>query len=545
MVELLRDNSLLLLFTVTALGYLLGRVRFFGIQLGVAAILFVGLMIGALDPSFTVPSLVPQLGLVIFIYAIGLSNGADFFRTLQQNGRAQLLFILFFLALPALLTAAAALLLSFTSADAAGIFAGLATNTAALAGVIDLINSTFPTAEIDSTTASVVIGYSLAYPLGVIGRIVAIALMQKLWRIDFAAEAYQLREQYPLGQDIINRTIEITRPEVTNVPLRELQRAHHWDVLFGRLHRHGRVTLIGGETHFELGDVIAIAGEAEKCTAVIEDLGQPASDEMLTDSSVYVKRRLFVSNPDVVGKTIASLNLRDHYGALVTRVRRGDNDVLAYHDTTLELGDRVRVLARRTDMDHLVELFGDSYVGASSVNLLSLGFGITFGLLLGMVPLPLPGGIEFQLGFAGGPLIVALILGSLRRTGPLVWTLPYSTNQTLQQVGLILLLAGIGVRSGSTLVGGFTGSTGLLVIAVSAVIVFVHMFVSLFVGYKLVKIPFSILAGMLASQPAVLSYVSEKTNNQLPQIGFAMALPIGVILKVAFAQLLLILLGLT
>lgn len=542
MSDLLQQNPLLTLFFVTTLGIALGRIQIMGVQLGVSAVLFVGLLVGSQIPTLEVPSLIPQMGLVVFVYAIGVGNGASFFRSLQQSGRKQIGFIFFFLTVPVLIVAGLTAVFALEPSAAAGMYAGSATNTAAFAGLIDLIGETFGNGTATDATVAVVIGYSLGYPIGVIGRMLPIAIMERMWQIDYRAEAHALRDVYPVGGEIINQVITVSNTAVVDRPLREIQREHEFDVLFGRIWRNNEITFSNGDTLLKQGDIIAIAGEREKANRVVELFGEPGPADLLNDQTIYIKRRVFVSNPDVVGKPIAALDLKEQYGGLITRVRRGDTDLLAGRDTVLELGDRVRVLSRRTDMPAIVDLFGDSYAAVSQVNLLSFGLGLTIGLLLGMVTFSLPGGFAFRLGFAGGPLVVALMLGALRRTGPIVWTLPYSTNQTLQQLGLILLLSGIGVRSGTTLGNNFDGGNSLTLILAALIVVVGTMFLSLFVGYKLLKLPFGVVAGMLASQPAVLSYVSDRANNPLPQIGFSMALPIGVIMKVAYAQLLLLLL---
>ncbi|MEM7331869.1 MAG: TrkA C-terminal domain-containing protein [Chloroflexota bacterium] len=544
MIELLNQNGLLALFVVMTIGIGFGRIRIWGIQLGVSAVLFAGLFVGALATELVVPAFISQLGLIIFLYAIGLSNGANFFRSLQNNRNRQLEFILFSLTLPMVLIIGAALLLGLSDEQAAGIYSGAETNTAALAALIDLITASYPLAELDQSLTAVVVGYSLAYPAGVLCRLIPISMMERFWRIDYQAEAYALRDVYPVGHEIVNRAILVTNKEMTNRSLRELQRVHRWDVVFGRLYQGETAVLSTGDTQLSLGDVIIIVGEQEKADQAVADMGENAAEQFLIDTSVYVKRRLFVSNPNSVGQPLAALDLKEKHGALVTRVRRGDIDVVANQETILELGDRVRVLAPRDEMPRLVDLFGDSYVAVSQVNLLPFGLGIAIGLLLGTITFSLPtSGFAFRLGFAGGPLVVALILGSLRRTGPIVWTLPYSANQTLQQVGLILLLAGIGLGSGGTLAESFQGSEALTVLGTAVVIVFFDMLMSLFIGYKLFKIPFSLLVGMLSSQPAVLGYVSEKAQTALPQIGFSSALPLNIILKVAYAQILLIILS--
>ncbi len=543
MIDLLRENSLLLLFVVIALGIAVGRVRLFNIQLGSAAVLFVGLLVGAMGADLDLPPFIIQLGLVIFVYAIGLSNGASFFRAIQQQGSQQISFILFFLTLPVVLIVGLAFLFDLGAAAAAGVFAGVGTNTAALAGLLDMISVQISADRATDAVAATAVAFAVGYPLGVMGRIVVITWLQHLWRIDFAAEAQAVREMYPAAQEIIDQAVEITNPEMTGVPLRDLQRLNNWDVVFGRLWREGHVSLVNGDTQFQSGDVIFLAGECESVQEVMTALGRLANNALFADYSVYTKRWFFVSNPAVAGQPVITLDLKEGYGALISRVRRGDTDLLATKNTILELGDQVRVLAPRTTAPDLVALFGDSYDAVSRVNLFPFGLGVAIGILLGLVSITLPGGVGFQIGFAGGTLIVALILGALRRTGAIVWTLPYSANQTLQQVGLVLLLAGIGVSSGNSLENVALGQAVLLLLLTATLVVLATTVTAFVVGHKLLGLPFGLVAGMIASQPAVFSYVSERAQSHLPNIGFTMAIPIGLILKVVYAQILFSLLN--
>ncbi len=537
MIDLLIQNSLLLLFFVSAAGYFLGRIPVFGIRLGSAAVLFIGLFVGALDPQLDIPLLVPQLGLVLFVYALGLKNGPNFFRSFQEEGNLSLRFILFSLAFTAALFVGGYFVAQITPFELAGLYAGSVTNTAALAGVLDLINANQSASQTGTPLAEAVIGYSLGYPIGVLGRILILTLAMRWWQIDFQKEAYEMRHVYPVQEEIVSRALRITSAEIEGRPLRELRRLHGIDLVFGRLVRNGQMSLSNGDTELEHGDILVVAGEVSTVVEVQALFGENAGDDVLNNYGDYTRRRVFVSNPTVVGRTAATLDLKEKYGAVITRVQRGDTDILANNQTVLRLGDRVRVMSRKQDIPALTELFGDSYSDASRVNLLSMSMGITIGLLLGMIQISLTDTIGFQVGFAGGTLIVALVLGALQRTGPIVWTLPYSSTETLQQIGLSLLLAGIGVRSGSSLENVVADFDLLILLGISIVGVLVSMVVSVVVGYKWLKIPFGIVSGMVASQPAVLGYLNEKIGNDHPNIGFALAMPVGIIAKVVFAQL--------
>ena len=546
MIELLVEEPLLLLFIVSGLGYALGRIKIKGVRLGVAAVLFVGLAFGALDPRLTLPPIIFEIGLIIFVYSIGISSGAGFFASLRGKGLRDNLFIFVMLTLALGIVVAAHFILQLRPTVSAGLFAGSLTNTPALAGVLDNIANTAPANLVDAMLTEPVVGYSVAYPMGVMGMILAILIMQKVWKIDYQEDAKQLRGFNLVEQELYNKTILVTQKGVTAVTLRELRHQHNWNIVFGRLQRDGEIFLATGDVQLQIGDLISMIGAPEDVDAIIPVIGELTDKHLEMDRSLYDYRRMFLSNPAIAGRSLAELRLPQEYGALVTRVRRGDIDFLAHSGLVLELGDRVRVVSRRKDLSELTNLFGDSYRELSEVNLVSLGIGLTLGMLIGLIPIPLPGGITFKLGAAGGPLIVGLVLGALRRTGPIAWIPPYSANLTLRQIGLIFLLAGIGLRSGYTFFTTFAASGGVSLFLAGSVVTCTIAFLTLIIGYKVLKIPFGLLIGMLSAlqtQPAVLGFGQEQADNDLPNVGYALIFPVATIVKIFYAQLILTLLS--
>lgn len=548
MIELLRDNPLLLLFLVAAIGYPLGQIKIGGGRLGVAAVLFVGLAIGSLHPDLKLPEIIYLLGLIVFVYTIGLNSGAGFFASFRRKGLRDSLLVVGMLAFAMALTLLAYYWLHLKPTLAAGMYAGSLTNTPALAGVLDYIKGYAPQGALDPMLAEPIVGYSLTYPMGVVSMIVVIALVQRRWKVNYAAEALSLRELGATSGTIprlTNRTIRVTRPEATQAAITELIVENGWDIVFGRLKRDGHLSLADGQTRLAVNDLITVVGPPDDLDRVTKYLGEPSDERIDLDRSELDYRRVFVSNPKVAGHRLRDLNLPQQFGAIVTRVRRGDIELLPHGDTVLELGDRVRVLTHPKSMKAVSAFLGDSYRALSEIDILSFSLGLSLGLLLGIVPIPLPGGITLKLGFAGGPLIVALILGALGRTGPLVWNLPYSANLTLRQIGLVLFLAGVGTRAGYTFVTTLTQGNGIVLFLAGVVITSSTALATLWIGHRLLKIPMSLLIGMLAglqTQPAVLGFASEQTSNELPNIGYATVYPIATISKIIFAQLLLALL---
>jgi putative transport protein len=545
MIQLLLDNPLLLLFVVAGIGYPLGRIKIAGSSLGLAAVLFVGLAVGALHPDLRLPESIFQLGVVLYVYTVGLSSGPGFFASFRRKGLRDNLLVVGLLAFAAALTIFAYNLFHLKSTLAAGMYAGSLTCTPALAGVLDYLKNYAPKAALDQMLAEPVVGYSLAYPMGVVGMLLAIYLMQRLWKVDYAREAQSLRALGATNVWLENRTICVTRGEATQETIHDLARQQGSDLVFGRLKRDGQLSLAIGQTRLQVGDLVSVVGTAEDLDRVAAYLGEPSNERLELDRSQLDFRRILVSAPKIAGHRLRDLNLPQQFGAIVTRVRRGDIEFLPHGDTVLELGDRVRVVTPRENMGAVTAFFGDSYRAVSEVDILSFSLGLAMGLLLGILPIPLPGGITLKLGLAGGPLIVALILGTLERTGPMVWSLPYSANLTLRQIGLILFLAGVGTRAGYPFVTTLTHGGGVSILVAGALVTVATALAILWIGYRLLSIPMSLLIGMLAglqTQPAVLSFALEQTGNDLPNVGYATVYPIAVISKILFAQVLLALL---
>ncbi|NJN97236.1 MAG: transporter [Anaerolineales bacterium] len=543
MIQLLLDNPLLLLFIVTAIGYPLGHIKIKGSSLGVAAVLFVGLAFGSLHPDLKLPEVIYTFGLVLFVYTIGLSSGPAFFASFRRKGLRDNLLIVGGLCLAAGLTVATFFTLDLKSTLAAGLFTGSMTNTPALAALLEQIKGFAPANLVDEIVSEPVVGYSIAYPIGVIGPIMAIFILQRLWRIDYTREAKASPDLGATNQQLQSRTIRITRPEATQLPVHDLIQQQQWNVIFGRIKQgDGPLTLASGSTRLAAGDLLTMIGTQEDLDEVANYLGELSTERLELDRTEYDFRRMFVSNPRVIGHRLRDLDLPQQFGAIVTRLRRGDVELLVNGDTVLEPGDRVRVLAKPEAMAAVSKFFGDSYRALSEIDLLTFSLGVTLGLLLGSIPIPLPGGVTFKLGLAGGPLIVGLILGNQGRTGPMVWAMPYSANLVLRQIGLILFLAAVGTRSGYAFVNTFAQSGGIYIFLAGAAITCVTAVAVLCVGHYLLNIPMGLLTGLLSgmqTQPAVLGFALEQSENDLPNIGYATVYPIATIAKILLAQLIL------
>ncbi len=520
---------------VVALGYLMGNIRLKGIKLGVAAVLFMGLLVGSLDPELQIPNVIATLGLAMYVYTIGLASGPGFFNLFRQRGVKDIVFLIGMMLFMALLFVGLSFWPGYDPAMVASMFAGSTTNTPALAALLDFFVQA--RAENPILIDQAVIGYSITYPMGVLGVMIAIICCQKWFAINLRNEEKELAEVYPVKQSLLKQGIRITNPEITEIPVRDLVKKYQLQVVFGRVFRGDQEFLINWDTELQTDDMVLAAGNERQIDNLVNLFGEAMPELVDQGQSVYGRKRIFVSNPEIAGQSLATLNLNEKYSAVISRIRRGDHDVLATGETVIELGDQVGFVAHRKDIPSLQKLFGDSHEQLTKINFFSFGIGLSIGLFIGMVEFTLPGGLPFRLGYAGGPLIAGLVLGSLRRTGQIVWTLPYNSNHTLQQIGLIFLLATIGVNAGFEFFRTLFSLDGFTIFLSGAVIVFMIAVITMLIGHKVLKIPFSILIGMIANQPAILDFAKERTKNNLPLVGFSLALPALLIIKILLVQI--------
>ncbi len=541
MSKYLIDNPLILLFLVIAVGYLVGNIKIKNSGLGTSAVLFVGLVFGAWNPGFDLPEIIFQIGIVFYVYTIAIKSGPVFFDSFSKNGWRDISFVLFILTISAVMTVVLYYLLDFDKATITGIYTGSSTNTTALASVIDMVrrdNQALP-----DITSNLVMGYTFSYPMGVLGIMIVIKLMESIFKIDYQKEKEILRKNYPIDDDIASKTIEITNPDIHDKNLSQLITENNWNIVFGRMDSLKRgMILSSDDIKLEVGDKIIVVGTVHELKTVEKMLGKEIPVSISHNRKDYDIVRIFVSNMDVVGRKLSSLNIKKKFRAIITRIRRGDTDMVANANTILEMGDRIRFVAKRDDVPKLQKFFGDSYHSSSKIDLFSFGIGITMGILLGMIEFELYGGLIFKLGYAGGPLVAGLVLGALRRTGSLVWSIPYSSNVTLNQLGLSLLLAVIGVKSGTTLIENIGDGIWIKIFAAGTFLTMSTAALSLWIGYRLVKIPYSLLLGFISHQPAILDFATDITKNRVPSIGYSFMYPISLILKILFAQLLFMLL---
>ncbi len=531
------ESPLLRLFVIIGIGYLLGEVKLGGgFRLGVAAVLFVGLGFGALSPNYTLPHELGMLGLVLFVYCLGLEAAPNFIQSFKRNGLKPNIAAFLALCLVATLIWLFTRWQGFPSSLMSGIFCGAVTNTAALASVNELIVRTATDKQLASM---VVIGYGLAYPF-------AIFVTLSLFQIFIV-----LKKAKPTDTAITNPynpphaiLIEKTQPDGSLWTPDVIQK--QFNLIVTRIKLPGGVrTLAQDEMRLPIGTVVVIVGKDVHIHEALPHLGSFTEDTLDTEMEGFQAHRYFVSNPKIVGVPLQSLRL-DLKGIIITRVRRGDTDLPVTDHLTLQLGDRVRAVTYNEKEPEVRKFFGNSLQSLTETGYLSFGLGIACGVLLGLVPIPIPGLPEpIHLGIAGGPLIVALILGRLGRTGPLIWNMPLSANFALRQFGILLFLATVGTKAGQ----GFldiliTSGFPLILGTVSIVLLgyFLLFFFLWILGERNVARVLGI-ASAYQTQPAALAFAETRVDRMELTAAYASVYPLALILKIILAQLIFILLA--
>jgi putative transport protein len=539
----LEYNKLLLLFIVIALGYFLGKIKIKGFSLGIANVLFVGLAFGSLSESLALPDIVYILGLVLFVYTSGLQSGPGFFRSFNKMGITFNLAIIFVLSMSCILTIFLGKLLSIDASLLSGVYSGSLTNTPALASIVDTIkqlniDKTLP--ELNSILGKPIAGYSITYPFGVIGVILSMYFFKIIFSINLDKESIKIANILGLGgENLDNRDIRITSKDLINKKVSDIFLNEELsDIVISRIKKKDNVQIVNGNTILEENDIITLVGSISTLNKYKTYFGEEISSDLSTDRAFLDFRRIFVSSKKVIGLSIRELDLHKKFNATITRLKRGDTEIVPTNDTILESGDRIRVVTTREDMDKVSHFFGDSFQSLSEIDYISMSLGIALGLLLGEVPIPLPGGSSFKLGVAGGPLLVSLLLGYLERTGNIVWGMSYNANLTVRQLGVVLFLAGIGLKAGYSF-GDNLAKYGSVLILLGACITTFNTILMILLGRYILKIPYPLLMGVISgmqTQPACIAYVNGEVKNSVPNYGYSLVFPIAMITKIILVQ---------
>ena len=515
----LNSQPFVAVFLAIGLGFAVGNIRIAGFSLGVGAVLFVGLLIGVMAPKSAPPGIVGTLGLVLFLYGIGIQYGVDFFRGLATSSgiKANIL------ALVAVIAGGGVALLcaeymGFGVDFALGIFAGSLTSTAALQAATAATGNQNPA-----------IGYACAYPFGVFGPILCFYLFKMLMRP---------KVEVPEPKRLATAELPASVHKLAGLSVAAVTPKIPQDVELVALRRQGRNMLPRPEHVFAEDDVLVVAGYPE---AIAKLEGLSAGREAIADRQHLDYVMVYVSKASMVGTRLADVPHPPGCSLEIIQVRRGDADVLPRSDLMLEYGDRLGLIVNPEGRQAAIKHFGDSVLAEASFSFVALGLGIALGALVGLIPIPIPGVGTVTLGLAGGPLVVALVLGWLGRTGPIIWHLPASANQVLRNFGLALFLARVGIDSSTPFVEQVSHS-GFAFVFAGMIVLLTVVVIVLVAGYFLLKINFDDLLGIASGatgNPAILAYGNSLAPTGKPDINYAMVFPgVGTIVKIIAVQVL-------
>jgi putative transport protein len=516
----LEQQPLMALFVTIAVGYLIGDVSIKGFSLGVGAVLFVALAMGWFVPMAAVTPMIGTLGLALFLYAVGIQYGRQFFIGLSsaKGVRANVAG-----AAGVLLSGGVSLLFMQTAGlelgHALGLFAGAGTNTPALQAAITALGNNDPA-----------VGYSVSYPFGVAGPILLLYVSFAILKPRIAVPPSARMELLEIG---------LTRQEYVGRRLGEVMTLLPPQVRIVAVRRGGHNQPVSADSVVADHDVLLAVGPTrEVLDQVRAILGDTAPGDILADRRDLDYVRVFASRAAVVGRPLSTLTMPGAQPSIVAHVMRGDGDLHAPPSLVLEYGDRVGILAHRTDFAALRQFFGDSIKGTAELSYLSVGLGMALGLLLGAISIPVPGIGTIALGLSG-VLITALILGSLRRAAGVNWTIPPSANLVLRNLGLTLFLAQVGMASGPTF-AMTVSETGLQMLGLGMVVLAALAVPPILLGLFAFHMPFDEVAGIVAgacSNPAILAYSSRLVATDVPEVSYATVFPGMTILKILFATI--------
>lgn len=540
LLDYLAKHPLFLLFLIIGIGFLLSNIKIKGVGLGVAFVLFTGIAFGAWGKElFNAPEkmermeMISQIGLMIFVYCIGLQAGPSFFRILKQRGLYISILGIVVILLAALMAWYNTRIWNLDPVLAAGVFCGAVTNTPALAAANEYLQS-HPDAY------KLTIGYSVAYPMGVILPIVWSLYIARRRRINLEHETKRAeRQSGAASEPPVSINVVAKNADILGKTLGEILPPQ---TIASRLKRYNQISIPTHQTRIQAEDVYHIVGTQRNIERVKILFGKESlqpGPETFRENIDF--RRIMLTNGDLAGRTLRELELYEGWCGVVTRVRRGDTDFVPTPETRLERGDRLRVVAPADKMDTLSKWLGDHFKSIAEADYFSFAAGICLGLILGYLPIPLGNEFSVKLGIAGGPMLVGLILGNLGRTGNIYWSMPLNTNLTLRQLGLVLFFAVVGIKAG----GGFAeaiASNGVQLLLAGVSITLIMSVGILFGCMKILKMDWVSATGTLGgaqTQPAILSYIGELSQSESPNTAYATIMPVAMLIKILLAQILL------
>lgn len=535
-------QAVIVLSLISAIGLGLGKIHFWGISLGVTFVFFAGILAGHFGLSIDEQMLnyAESFGLVIFVYALGLQVGPGFFSSFRKGGVQLNMLALGVILLGTLMTVAGSLALGISLPDMVGILCGATTNTPALGAAQQTLK------QIGISANTPALGCAVAYPLGVIGVILGILFIRRLL---VRKEDLELNDKEDVSKTYIT-AFQIHNPAIFNMSVKDIGKLSYPKFVISRLWRDGNVSIPTSEKVMREGDRLLVItaekdvpaltvlfGEHENTDWNKEDIDWNAIDSQL------VSQRIVVTRPELNGKKLGALHLRNHYGINISRVYRSGVQLLPTAELTLQLGDRLTVVGEAAAIQNVEKVLGNAVKSLKEPNLVAVFVGIVLGLSLGAIPLTIPGiSTPVKLGLAGGPIVVGILIGTF---GPRLHMVTYTTrsaNLMLRALGLSMYLACLGLDAGANFFDTVFRPEGLLWIGVGFALTVIPVLIIGIIALRWSKVDFGSVAGMLCgsmANPMALNYVNDTIPGDNPSVAYATVYPLSMFLRVIIAQVLL------
>ena len=539
-------HSVLILSLVIAFGIMLGKVKIAGISLGVTWILFVGIVFGHFNLNLDEHLLhfLKEFGLILFVYSIGLQVGPGFFSAFKKGGFTLNMLTVLVVFVSVLITIILHFFTGIPITTMVGILSGAVTNTPGL-GAAQQANS-----DLNGIDApEIALGYAVAYPLGVIGCILALLALKYLLHINTAKEEMEADRGLGHLQELTVRpiSVQIRNEAVEGKKIKDIKPLLNRAFVISRIRHHegdGKAELVNADTVLHVQDEILFIANPIDVEAIIAFLGKKINVEWEQSDKNLISRRILITKPELNGKSLAQLKIRNNFGANITRVNRSGVDLVAAPQLQLQMGDRVTIVGSELAVSHTEKILGNSLKRLNHPNLIPIFLGIALGCILGSLPFMFPGIPQpVKLGLAGGPLIVSILIS---RFGPQYKLITYTTmsaNLMIREIGISLFLACVGLGAGKGFVDTIIYEGGYVWIAYGAIITVVPLLIGGLIGRFAWKLNYYTLIGVLSgtnTNPPALAYSSDLTSCDAPAVGYATVYPLAMFLRVLTAQILIL-----
>ena len=535
---------------VAVVGLFIGNVKFRGVGLGIGGVLFGGIIVGhfvsqaGMTLSSDMLHVIQEFGLILFVYTIGIQVGPGFFASLRVSGLRLNLFAVLIVIIGGLVTAILHKLFDIPLPVVLGIFSGAVTNTPALgAGQQILRDLGTPMAMVDQMGMS----YAMAYPFGICGILFTMWMLRVIFRVNVETEAQQHESTRTNGGALIRTiNIRVENPNLHNLAIKDVPILNGVKVICSRLKREETLKVPSPETVIQLGDLLHLVGQPADLHNAQLVIGQEVDTSLSTKGTDLRVERVVVTDENVLGKRIRDLHFKERYDVVISRLNRAGVELVASSDISLQFGDILNLVGRPSAIDAVANVLGNAQQKLQQVQMLPVFIGIGLGVLLGSIPVFVPGfPAALKLGLAGGPLIMALILGRIGSIGKLYWFMPPSANLALRELGIVLFLSVVGLKSGGDFIHTLVDGEGLSWIGYGALITAVPLITVGILARMLAKMNYLTMCGMLAgsmTDPPALAFA----NNLHPTSGaaalsYATVYPLVMFLRIITPQLLAVL----